>query len=75
MPRGRWKKGESGNPLGKPKGLRNKATMATEAIISGRADELVEKVVSMALNGDVTCLKACLDRLIPPKRDGPTTVD
>jgi len=66
-----WVKGQSGNPAGKRPGQRNRATMAAEALISGRADELVEKIVSMALQGDVTCLKACLDRLVPPRRDMP----
>jgi len=69
-----WVKGQSGNPAGKRPGQRNRATMAAEALISGRADELVEKIVSMALEGDVTCLRACLDRLIPPKRDMPVRV-
>ncbi|WP_041440493.1 DUF5681 domain-containing protein [Syntrophobacter fumaroxidans] len=70
----KFKPGQSGNPAGRRPGTRCRATMAAEALISGRADELVEKIVSMALQGDTTCLKACLDRLVPPRRDMPVRV-
>jgi hypothetical protein len=37
---GRLRRGHSGNPAGKPKGTRHKATLAVEAILDGEADAL-----------------------------------
>lgn len=44
-----WKPGQSGNPKGKPKGARNKATLAAQALLDGEAEELARKAVEMAL--------------------------
>jgi len=37
-------------------------------------DGLIEKVIEMALAGDTTCLKMCIDRLVSPFRAKDTTV-
>jgi hypothetical protein len=59
---------EHGNP-GRPKGSRNKATLAAEAILDGEAEKLSRKAVERALDGDLAALKLCLDRLVPPRRE------
>jgi hypothetical protein len=64
-------KGKSGNPNGKPKGLRNRATLAAEALLDGEAEALTRKAVEMALAGDVMALKLCLERLVPPRKERP----
>ncbi len=64
----RFQKGVLGNPKGRPKGARNKTTTMAEALLEGQAEALVQKVVSMALKGNITALRLCLERLIPPKR-------
>jgi hypothetical protein len=33
--KGRYKRGRSGNPHGKPKGARNRSTLAAEALLEG----------------------------------------
>ena len=51
--RGRpFKKGQSGNPSGRPQGSRHKATLAIEELLDGEADKLTRKAVEMALEGD-----------------------
>jgi hypothetical protein len=61
--RGRpFKKGRSGNPAGKPKGARHRATVAAEALLDGEAEGLTRKAIEMALAGDGTALRLCLDR-------------
>ena len=40
---GRWEKGQSGNPRGKPRGARNRATLLAEALLDGEAEALNEK--------------------------------
>jgi Family of unknown function (DUF5681) len=64
-------KGQSGNPRGKPKGVRNRATLAAEALLDGEAEALTRKAVEMALGGDVMALKLCLERLVPPRKERP----
>jgi uncharacterized protein DUF5681 len=70
-----WKKGQSGNPSGKKPGTRHKATQLAETLLDGQTEELVKKCVEMALEGDGTAMKICLDRLIPPRKDRPVSID
>jgi hypothetical protein len=59
-----------GNP-GKPAGARHKATQAALALLDGEAGALTRKAVEMALEGDTTALRLCLERIAPPRRDAP----
>ena len=70
---GRFQKGRSGNPAGKPKGARHRATLAAEALLDGEAEELTRKAVELALAGDVIALRLCLDRILSPRRERPVT--
>ena len=72
-PDGTFSKGNAINLAGKPKGTRHAATRLAEALIDGRAKELVDKAVDMALAGDPTAMRLVLDRLCPPRRE--RTVD
>lgn len=66
-----FKKGQSGNPNGRPPGARNKATRAAEALLDGEAETLTRACVAAALGGDTTALRLCLERILPPRRDRP----
>lgn len=59
-----------GNP-GKPKGTRHKATRAALALLEGQAEALTRQAVNMALSGDATALRLCLERIAPPRKDAP----
>jgi hypothetical protein len=63
-----FKKGQSGNPAGKPKGAKDKRTELRE-LLKPHAAKLVQKVVDLALAGDVSALRICIDRIIPPVRE------
>lgn len=65
---------EAGNP-GKPKGARNRATRAAEALLDGESEELTRKAIELAKAGDGTALRLCLERLIPARRDRPVNFD
>ncbi len=68
--RGRpFRRGQSGNPAGKVKGTRNRVTLLLEALLEGEAEELGRKTIELAKGGDSRALKACLDRLLPARRD------
>jgi hypothetical protein len=66
---GRFAPGASGNPKGNPKGSRHNATLAAEALLDGEAEGLTRVAIEMALAGDATALRLCLDRIIPPRRE------
>lgn len=53
------------NPTGRPKGSENKYTMLAREVMSAKAPEIVNKVIEKAMDGDVHCLKMCMDRILP----------
>ena len=71
----KFKTGQSGNPGGRPKGALNKATLATQALLDGEAEALTRKVVELAKDGNPVALRLCLERLLPPRKDRPVTID
>jgi len=70
-----FQKGQSGNPNGRPKGSKNRATVLAQSLIDGRARALVEKTLDLALDGNLTCLRICLERLVSPKKDAPIEIN
>jgi len=58
---------------GKPTGSRHRATQAALALLDGEAEALTRKAVELALGGDGTALRLCLERIAPPRRDAPVT--
>jgi hypothetical protein len=74
----KFKKGQSGNPNGRPKGSRNKATLLADQIFDEKlfgedrkADAIIAKAIDLAAGGDTTCIRLCLDRIAPIRRDRP----
>ena len=61
--RGRFRKGESGNPKGKPKGLADRRIRYRDLFVP-HAEELVKKAIDLALSGDVQAIRLCIDRLV-----------
>lgn len=72
---GQFQEGQSGNPAGRPKGARNRTTLAMEALLQGEAEALTRKAVEMALEGDGAAMRLCLERLYPARKDNPVTFD
>jgi Family of unknown function (DUF5681) len=68
---GFFQKGASGNPKGRPAGSRNRATLAAEAMLDGKAEEITQKVIVMALEGDSVAIRLCMERLLPVRRERP----
>ena len=63
-----------GNP-GKPIGARHKVTLAVSGLLEGQAERLTQKAVDIALSGDTTALRLCLERIAPPVKDKPVRFD
>jgi hypothetical protein len=68
---GRWLRGQSPNPAGRPAGARHKATLAAEALLAGEAEALVRKWLDMAQDGDPTAMKLVVERLYPAPKVRP----
>jgi hypothetical protein len=66
-----FKPGQSGNPGGRPRGSRNKTTLAVEALLDGEAEVLTRKAIELAKAGDLSALRLCLDRIAPARKDRP----
>lgn len=69
-----WKKGQSGNPTGKPAGVRNKATVMVQSIMERGAKEITEAVVGLAKEGDLSAARLVLERLLPPAKERPISL-
>lgn len=66
-----FEKGKSGNPAGRPRGTRNRTTLALEAILEGEAEAITRKAIELAQDGDTVALRLCMDRLLPVRKDRP----
>lgn len=70
----KFTKGKSGNPKGRPKGARNKATLAAEALIDGDAGAITKKAIELAKAGDLTAIRLCIERILPPRKCRPLKI-
>lgn len=71
----RWKKGESGNPKGKPRGTLNKKTVLAMALLEQDLEEITKVVVDAAKGGDMQAARFIVERMVPPMRERPITID
>ncbi|PSJ37733.1 DUF5681 domain-containing protein [Allosphingosinicella deserti] len=72
---GQFLPGRSGNPAGRPRGARNKASRLREMLDDGEDNAIVRAVVDRALAGEWPALRACFTRLMPPAKDVPVDID
>ena len=66
-----FQKGQSGNPAGRPRESRNKASIRMQEMLEEKAEELVNKAVELAMAGNIAALRLCLDRLAPTGKNEP----
>ena len=58
---------------GRPKGSRNKTTIAIESLLQGQAEALTQTAVMKALEGDSMALRLCMERIAPAPKDQPVS--
>lgn len=56
---------------GRPEGSRNKATIALQTMLDGHGEAITRKCALMAMQGDATGMRLCMERLLPPRREQP----
>lgn len=69
-----FKPGKSGNPAGRPKGIKDRRVALREKLLP-HADQLIEMVTTFAKSGDMAAMKIIMDRLIPPLKEEPIHVE
>lgn len=68
---GRYVKGVSGNPAGKPLGCLNHATRIAAALLNGEAETLWRTEIDLAKGGDRALLMHCNDKIIGARHGQP----
>lgn len=68
-PDGKFAPGNRANPKGRIPGSRNRATLAAQILLDGEVENLTRKAVELALEGDTTALRLCLERILPARKE------
>jgi hypothetical protein len=71
---GRFEAGQSGNPAGRPKGTRSRATILAEKLMLADEEEIVASVIKAAKGGDMTAARLVLERISPIRKGRPITL-
>jgi hypothetical protein len=72
---GQFKKGQSGNPAGRPRGARNRATLMIAVLLDEEGPRLMREAIDRALDGDSLLLRCCVTRMVPVPRGRPVELD
>jgi hypothetical protein len=71
-PRGRpWVKGQWGNPAGRPPRRHHVAAVVAHGMIDRKTIPLTDRLIGLALAGDKTALRLCIERIVPRRREMP----
>jgi hypothetical protein len=64
---------QAGNTFGRgrPQGSRNKATIDLQEMLDGHGEAITRKCALMAMKGDATGMRLCMERLLPPRKEQP----
>jgi uncharacterized protein DUF5681 len=63
--RGRFARGRSGNPAGRPRGCRDRVNRAARLLLAGAGEAPTRKAVELALAGDPIAMRLCIERILP----------
>jgi hypothetical protein len=72
---GRFRKGFSGNPKGRPPGIRTVTARLVHSILAQNAEAITGALVVSATRGNVLAQKTCIERLLGAARGQPLDLD
>lgn len=72
---GRFAPGVSGNPAGKRKGTRNRATLLAMLLSVDESGEITRAVIDRAKAGDMVAARFCLKQILPKRRSREIALD
>lgn len=61
----KFKKGQSGNINGRPRGRKNASTVLFQNILDEHKQNLIEKAIELAEGGELSVLNKLLDKIVP----------
>src|SRR5690242_6725011 len=72
---GRFHPGVSGNPAGRPRGARNRATLIARDLLDSDSEDLVKTAIKRARKGDPVALRPCIERRVLLRRSGSAALE
>ena len=70
-----FRKGQSGNPAGRPPGSRNRATSMVQNLLEGAAENIAKRAAQLAEQGNVAAIRICMNRLSPVGQHNPVAFE
>jgi Family of unknown function (DUF5681) len=70
-----FRKGQSGNPAGRPPGSRNRATSMVQNLLEGAAENIAKRAAQLAEEGNVAAIRICMNRLSPVSQHNPVAFE
>ena len=70
-----FKQGQSGNPAGRRKGVRNKLTVLLDSVQPGDLETIMSKLIEIAKRGYVPAMRLLINIVLRSRHDGPVKVD
>jgi Family of unknown function (DUF5681) len=70
-----FRKGQSGNPAGRPPGSRNRATSMVQNLLEGAAENIAKRATQLAEDGNVAAIRICMNRLAPLGQHNPVAFE
>jgi Family of unknown function (DUF5681) len=72
----KFRKGESGNPKGRPTGSRSRVALLADQLFDeklfgedNKAAAIIAKAIEMAEGGDTACMRLVFERIAPARKD------